>query len=60
MKGSVFTEAYKRTPVLQNLPIAACGLLNHVTAVTVPPYHHTNSSLVAAVGTSDNVLVYYA
>ena len=25
MKGSLFTEAYKRTPVLQNLPIAAAA-----------------------------------
>ena len=47
MKGSVFTDAYKHTPVLQNSPISASSaksLLNHVTAVTAPPYHHTNSS----------------
>ena len=40
MKGSVFTEAYKRTPVLQNLPLAASSAksLDSFNSATASPY----------------------
>ena len=54
MKGSVLTEAYKRTPVLQNLPIAASSAKSCDSGSSI-----TIQIVAAAARTSDNVLVYY-
>ena len=54
MKGSVFNEAYKRTPVLQNLPTAASSAKSRDSSNSA-----TIQIVAATARTSDNVLVYY-